>query len=44
MKPFKIVILLITLATGLNGCFNANIPKPDNLIKRDKLGMMMVDV
>lgn len=44
MKQITVIILLATLALGLNGCFNANIPKPDNLIPRDEFIKMMVDV
>lgn len=44
MKQITVVILFLALALGMNGCFNANIPKPDNLIPREKFIKMMVDV
>lgn len=44
MRPITVVILFAMLTLGLNGCFNAAIPKPDKLISRDKFVKMMVDI
>lgn len=44
MKQLIVVTLWIAFASTLTGCFNANIPKPDPLIKRDQFVKMMVDI
>lgn len=44
MRPISVVILFAMLTLGLNGCFNAAIPKPDELIPKDKFIKVMVDV
>lgn len=37
-------MLFLFFTLGLSGCFNASIPKPEELIPRDKFIEMMVDV
>lgn len=44
MKQKVGVVLFLFFTLGLSGCFNASIPKPEELIPRDKFIEMMVDV
>ena len=44
MKQRFGIVLFLVFTLGLTGCFNASIPKPDELIPRDKFIHMMVDV
>ncbi|MGE5395840.1 MAG: DUF4296 domain-containing protein [Candidatus Saccharibacteria bacterium] len=44
MRQITVIILFVTLALGMNACFDAAIPKPAKLIPRDKFVKMMVDV
>lgn len=44
MKQKIGIVLFLFFTLGLTGCFNASIPKPDELIPRDKFIKMMVDV
>lgn len=44
MRQITVIILFAALALGMNGCFNAAIPKPDKLIPKDKFIKMMVDI
>ncbi|HET6559673.1 MAG TPA: DUF4296 domain-containing protein [Prolixibacteraceae bacterium] len=44
MKQKSGIVLFLFFTLGLTGCFNASIPKPDELIPRDKFIDIMVDV
>ncbi|HLN72868.1 MAG: DUF4296 domain-containing protein [Methylococcaceae bacterium] len=44
MRQITVIILFAVLALGMNGCFDAAIPKPAKLIPRDKFVKMMVDI
>jgi len=44
MKQWIGVWLFMVFVTSINSCYNTTLPKPDNLIKRDKFVKMMVDV
>lgn len=44
MKQKIGIVLVVFFTLGLTGCFNASIPKPDELIPKDKFIKMMVDV
>lgn len=44
MKQITLIILFAALTLGMTGCFDAAIPKPEQLIPRDKFVKMMVDV
>lgn len=44
MKQKIGIVLFLFFTLGLTGCFNASIPKPDELIPKDKFIKMMVDV
>lgn len=44
MKQKVGIVLFVFFTFGLTGCFNASIPKPDELISKDKFIEMMVDI
>lgn len=44
MKQITGFLLLVVLTLGMSGCFNTTIPKPEQLIPKDKFIKMMVDV
>jgi hypothetical protein len=44
MKQGIGILLFLVFTTGITGCFNTSISKPDNLIPRDKFVKIMVDV
>lgn len=44
MKQWIGVWLFMVFVTSITSCYNTTLPKPDNLIKRDKFVKMMVDV
>ena len=44
MKQWIGVWLFMVFITIITSCYNTTLPKPDNLIKRDKFVKMMVDV
>jgi len=44
MKQWIGSLLFMVFVTSINSCYNTTLPKPDNLIKRDKFVKMMVDV
>lgn len=44
MKQKVGIVLFLFFTLGLTGCFNASIPKPEELIPKDKFIKMMVDV
>lgn len=44
MKQGVGILLFLVFTTSITGCLNTSIPKPDELISRDKFIKMMVDV
>ena len=44
MKQWIGSLLFMVFVTSITSCYNTTLPKPDNLIKRDKFVKMMVDV
>lgn len=44
MKQGVGILLFLVFTIGMTGCLNTSIPKPDELIPRDKFIKLMVDV
>ena len=44
MKQWIGSLLFMVFVTSMTSCYNTTLPKPDNLIKKDKFVKMMVDV
>lgn len=44
MKQFIGILLFAALLSGLSSCYNTSIPKPAELIEKDKFVKMMVDI
>lgn len=44
MKQWIGSLLFMVFVTSITSCYNTTLPKPDNLIKKDKFVKMMVDV
>ncbi|MFA5326565.1 MAG: DUF4296 domain-containing protein [Prolixibacteraceae bacterium] len=44
MKQFIGILLFAASLAGLSSCYNTSIPKPDELIPKDKFEKMMVDM
>ena len=44
MKQLIGILLFTAFISGLSSCFVTSVPKPDNLIPKDKFMKMMVDV
>ena len=44
MKQWIGILLFMVFVTLMTSCYNTTLPKPDNLISKDKFVKMMVDV
>ena len=44
MKQLIVILLFAAILSGLSSCYNTSVPKPDNIIAKDKFVKMMIDV
>lgn len=44
MKQLIVILLFAAVLSGLSSCYNTSVPKPDNIIAKDKFVKMMIDV
>jgi len=44
MKQIIVILLFAAILSGLSSCYNTSVPKPDNIIAKDKFVKMMIDV